>query len=356
MKERKKSIKAKTGKPPGTLLYLGEKEITDSQITFLDYNQDLFEKRKIKTIEQFSEAVKNVRDDTVSWVNINGLHNIELITKIGKLFQINSLVLEDILNVYQRPKIEFYDDHIFAVLKFVGRNENNKLYIEQVSIIVSKDFVITFQDNTKNIFENIYERIENGKTVFRKSKQDYLFYVLIDFIVDYYFVVNEELNDEIDHMQEKLFSDIENNYLEDIHKLKKIINKVRQAIRPSRDILTNILREDLEMINKNTLVYFRDTHDHLTQINEGFDLTRESVISLFDTYLSTLSIRMNEVMKVLTIIATIFIPLTFIAGVYGMNFKYMPELEWRYGYGIIWAVMTIIGLWLIIYFKKKKWF
>lgn len=356
MTERKKSIKAKTGKPPGTLLYLGEKEITDSQITFLDFNEELFEKRTIKTIEQFSEAVKNVRDNTVSWVNINGLHNIELVTEIGNLFGINSLVLEDILNVYQRPKIEIYEDHIFAVIKHIYRNENNKLYIEQVSIIVSKDFVVTFQDSTANIFEKVYERIENGKIVFRKSKQDYLFYVLIDFIVDHYFEANEELNDEIDIMQEKLFDDKENNYIEEIHKLKKIINKVRQAVKPSRDIIANILREDSDMINKNTLVYFNDTQDHLIQINEELELTRESIISLFDTYFTIVSNRMNEVMKVLTIIATIFIPLTFIAGVYGMNFKYMPELGWKFGYPFIWVVMVIVGLWLVIYFKKKKWF
>lgn len=355
MHDRKKSIKAKTGKPPGTLLYVGEKEITDSAITFLDYNQDVFERRAIKTITEFSEAVKNVRQDTVSWVNINGLHNIELLTEIGNLFEIHNLVLEDVLNVYQRPKIEIYDDYIFAVMKHITKKEDGKNNIEQISFIISDDFVITFQDNSTNIFESVYTRIEAGKNIFRKSKQDYLFYVLIDFVVDHYFVINEEITEEIDKLQEELFTETEKNYTEEIHRLKKGINKVRQSVKPSRDIISNLLREDLKMINENTLVYFRDTLDHIIQVTESLDLTRESAISLLDTYLSTVSNRMNEVMKVLTIIATIFIPLTFIAGVYGMNFKYMPELDFEYGYPVVWAVMLIVGILLGLFFKKKKW-
>lgn len=354
MSHKKKLIKSKTGKPPGTLMYVGEKPITDVSITFLDYNQEVFQKREMKTIEEFSEAVKNVRQDTVSWVNINGLQNVELITEIGSLFAIHNLVLEDILNVYQRPKIEIYDDYIFAVIKHISKTDD-KVKIDQISILVSDDFVITFQDNSSNIFEGIFERIEVGKNIFRKSKQDYLFYVLIDFIVDHYFVINEELTEEVDALQEELFINNEKNYTEEIHKLKKIVNKVRQAVKPSREIISGLLREDIEMINGSTHVYFRDTLDHLVQINEGLDLTRESVISLLDTYLSTVSNRMNEVMKVLTIIATIFIPLTFIAGVYGMNFKYMPELEWEYGYPIVWVIMLVVGILLGIFFKKKKW-
>ena len=355
MSHKKKVIKSKTGKPPGTLLYVGEKPISDVSITFLDYNQDIFRKKEIRTIEEFSAEVKNVNQETVSWVNINGLHNVNLLTEIGNLFEIHSLVLEDILNVYQRPKIEIFDDYIFAVIKHISKKEDNKLNIEQVSLIVSKDFVITFQDNSTNIFEGIYERIEAGKNIFRKTRQDYLFYVLIDLIVDHYFVINEELTEEIDALQEELFTNTDKNYTEEIHKLKKAVNKVRQAIKPSREIISGLLREDLEMINSSTLVYFRDTFDHLVQINEGLDLTRESIISLLDTYLSTVSNRMNEVMKVLTIIATIFIPLTFIAGVYGMNFKYMPELEWKYGYPLVWFVMLVVGILLGIFFKKKKW-
>lgn len=355
MPNKKRSIKAKTGKPPGTLLYVGNKEITDFQITFLDYNSEVFEKRQIKSVEIFSEAVKNVRKDTVSWVNISGLHNINLLTEIGKLFDIHTLVLEDILNVFQRPKIEIYDDHIFAVIKHITKHDDNKLSIEQVSLIISEDFVITFQDGTSNIFESIYERIEAGKNIFRKSKQDYLFYVLLDFIIDHYFLINEELTEEIDKLQEELFTNTDKNYTEGIHKLKKAVNKVRLSVKPSRDIISNILREDIKMINPSTHVYFKDTLDHTIQISESLDLTRESVISLLDTYLSTVSNRMNEVMKMLTLIATIFIPLTFIAGIYGMNFKYMPELEWEFGYPLIWIIMLSIGILLGLYFKKKKW-
>ena len=225
MNGRKKTAKTKAGKPPGTLLYLGEKEFADSQILFVNYNEENFEQKNIKSIEQFTEAVKNVDENSVNWINISGLHNITLLAEIGKIFGIHNLIIEDILNVYQRPKIEIYDNYIFLSIKHITKKENTKLLIEQVSIIVAKNFVITFQDSSENIFKTIYERMETGKNIFRKSKQDYLFYVLFDFIVDHYFVMNEELNEEIDSLQEELFKNGRKNYIEEIHKLKKQLAK-----------------------------------------------------------------------------------------------------------------------------------
>jgi len=351
MNGRKKTAKTKAGKPPGTLLYLGEKEFADSQILFVNYNEENFEQKNIKSIEQFTEAVKNVDENSVNWINISGLHNITLLAEIGKIFGIHNLIIEDILNVYQRPKIEIYDNYIFLSIKHITKKENTKLLIEQVSIIVAKNFVITFQDSSENIFKTIYERMETGKNIFRKSKQDYLFYVLFDFIVDHYFVMNEELNEEIDSLQEELFKNGRKNYIEEIHKLKKTISKIKQAVKPGRDILANFLRGDSEIINKTTLVYFKDIYDHLVQINEELDQTGESITSLLEAHLSLISNRLNEVIKVLTIISTIFIP-----GIYGMNFRYMPELDWKFGYPLILSVMFCIGVILVLFFKKKKWF
>ena len=355
MANKKKSIRAKTGKPPGSLVYTGEQEINDSKVTFIDYNNDFYECREIKTIEQLKNEINNVRQDTVSWVNINGLQNIELLKEIGSLFEIHNLILEDILNVYHRPKVEVLEDYIFAVIKHISGNVKENLRIDHIGIIVSHDFVITFQDCNDNVFESIYPRIENIKGLVRKHRQDYLFYALMDFIVDHYFVVTEDLNEEIDRMQEELFDDAGKDYLEQVHKLKKEISKIKQAVKPSREILLSLLREDIKMIDRGTVVYFRDTLDHLIQLTETIDLARESVISLLDTYLSTVSNKMNEVMKVLTIIATIFIPLTFIAGVYGMNFKNIPELEWDMGYPLVWGIMLFVGVMLVLFFKKKKW-
>ena len=355
MSQKKKLIRSKTGKPPGLLVYTGDQEISDSKITFTDYNKDIYESREIKTIEQLKSEIKNVRQDTVSWVNINGLHNIELLKEIGSLFEIHNLILEDILNVYHRPKVEVYEDYIFAVIKYISGNDVENLRIDHIGIIVTQDFVITFQDCSQNIFEPFYLRIENSKGLIRKFRQDYLFYALMDFIVDHYFNTTEDLTEEIDRLQEELFDDAGKDFLEKVNNLKREISKVRQTVKPSREILSSLLREETKMIDKATNMYFRDTLDHLIQLSETLEISRESVISLLDTYLSMVSNRMNEVMKVLTIIATIFIPLTFIVGVYGMNFKYMPELDWEFGYLFVWIVMLVVGILLGIFFKKKKW-
>lgn len=350
---RKKHIKAKIGKPPGTLIYHGERRLDDVNITLTEYNLSEYKHQKIDSVESLKEII-SLKSDKTRWINVNGLSNIKIIEEIGNMFNIHLLVLEDIMNSYQRPKAEIYSDHIFTVLKDINFS-NDHLSIGQVSLLIINNCIISFCDEKEDPFQPVYSRIENGYRLFRTKKSDYLFYVLIDLLIDRYFLVMEEFSERIDVNQEKLLSNPEKEDLHIIQNLKKDLQRTRHAILPNRDLLNLLLRRDSELISKDVELFFRDTLDHQIQIIENLETTRDSILTLLDIYLSSISNKMNEVMKVLTIIATIFIPLTFIAGVYGMNFEYIPELSWKYSYFVLWGVMLVIGIALGLFFKKKHW-
>ena len=352
--KRKQQIKSKIGKPPGTLIYIGESLSDKSTITVVEYNEQEFSRKEIESKEELEEY-KERSDDKVTWINISGINDIELLTYIGATFGIHSLILEDITNSNQQPKIEYYNDDLFVVLKMINLEENQAGIYNHVGIWLTSNLLITFFDDNKEDFNHIYQRIENGKSILRKSKVDYLFYVIIDYIVDGYFLITEEISERIEYLQEELLEDPEQDALHKVQVLKKEAHRTRQAIRPVKDIVASIVRQESDYISESTLIYFRDTLDHIVQVTESFELQRESITTLIDIYLSTVSNKMNEVMKVLTLIATIFIPLTFIAGIYGMNFSYMPELHWKYGYFAVLGLMLVIGIALGMFFKKKKW-
>ncbi|MFZ3167992.1 MAG: magnesium/cobalt transporter CorA [Candidatus Methanoperedens sp.] len=351
MHKKKRSIK--TGLPPGSLIHIGEKKAERVRIRILDYDENQFEEKEAKTIE---ECFPFKDKPTTTWINIDGLHQVDIIEKIGKEFDFHPLLLEDILNTEQRPKIEDFETHIYIVLKMLYYDDKtNEITSEQISIIFGHNFVISFQEKEGDIFDPIRERIRTGKGRTRKMGPDYLSYSLMDFIVDSYFSILEKMGENIEDVEETMITNPKPATLHGIHSLKRKMISLRKSVWPLRDVLSALERSDSSLIQEPTRIYLKDVYDHTIQVIDTVETYRDVLSGMLDVYLSSISNKMNEIMKVLTIIATIFIPLTFIAGVYGMNFEFMPELRWRWGYPAIWAVMICVGISMLVYFRKKKW-
>jgi magnesium transporter len=348
---KKRSKKA--GLPPGTLVHIGEKKSETPKITIMDYDEANFQEKEIKTIE---ECLLFKDKPTVTWIDIDGLHQIEILEKIGECYGLHPLVLEDILNTDQRPKMEDYGDYIYIVLKMLDQgNKSNEIVTEQISLILGPNFVFSFQEKEGDVFDPIRERIRNGKGRIRKMGGDYLAYALLDSIVDNYFIILEKLSEKIEYLEEKLITRPTPETLQTIHHLKREMIFLRKAIWPLREVIGGLERNESSLIKESTKIYLRDIYDHTIQTIDTIETFRDMVSGMLDIYLSSVSNRLNSVMKVLTIIATIFMPLTFLAGIYGMNFKYMPELTWRWGYPVLWLIMIGIGIFMLAYFKKKNW-
>lgn len=354
----KRSVK-KAGASPGTLVLIGEKKVEKVRISLFDYDRDRYEERELQSIE---EAFAYKDTPTVSWINIDGIHRVDLLEKIGAHFNLHSLVLEDILNTTQRPKVEDYTDYIFLVLKMLFYDEKNgALEGEQISIILGSRAVISFQEKTGDLFNPIRERIRNNESRTRKSGADYLMYRLLDTIVDHYFTILEKFGERVEDLEEELIEESTQETLAEIHRLKRELIFLRKSIWPLRELISGLRRAESSLINDSTELFLRDVYDHTIQVIDTIESFKDSVAGMLDIYLSNQSNKMNEVMKVLTIIATTFIPLTFIAGIYGMNFSpesspwNMPELHWYFGYPTAVLLMVIVGVVMLIYFKKKKW-
>lgn len=341
------------GAVPGTLVYTGEKHNGRAKITLIDYDEKQYQKKEVQSIEA---CLPFKGKPTVTWINIDGLFDVELIEKTGELFSFHSLLLEDILNTSQRPKYEDFGDFIYIVLRMLEYVEqDNEVISEQVSVILGNNFVISFQEKEGDVFEPIRKRIVNNKGRVRKMHADYLAYSLIDTVVDNYFVILEKLGEQIESLEEKLVTSPNPDMLQIIHHLKREMILLRKSVWPLREMVSSWQRNESPLINKSTTVYLNDVYDHTIQVIDTVETFRDMVSGMLDIYLSSVSNRMNEVMKVLTIIATIFIPLTFIAGIYGMNFEYMPELKWRFGYFTVWGLILVIFVSMLVYFKRKKW-
>ncbi len=348
---KKRSKKA--GLPPGTLMHIGDKKTEKTRITLIDYDEAQVQEKEIKNVE---ECFPFKDTPTVTWINIDGIHDVEVIEKIGKHFNLHPLLREDIANTDQRPKMEDFCDHIFVVLRMLEYDEVKKsIKSEQISLVVGSNFVISFQESTGDIFNPLRERIRTGKGRVRKTGADYLAYSLIDAIVDNYFIILEKIGERIEEIEEKLVTNPTPETLKIIHELKSEMIFLRKSVWPLREVISGLQRMESPLIKESTAVYLRDVYDHTIQVIDTVETFRDMLSGMLDIYLSSISNKMNEIMKVLTIIATIFIPLTFIAGVYGMNFKYMPELEWQFGYFAILILMSVIGFLMLIYFRGKKW-
>ena len=349
MKKRQKKI----GLPPGTPIYTGEKKEEEVRISIIDYSEDQFQEMEIDTIEDcfpFKES------PSVTWINIDGIHRVDLIERIGSHFDLHPLVLEDIVNPHQRPKMEDFGEYIYLVFKMLQYDEQeNSIKIEQVSIILGKNFVLSFQEMRGDIFEPIRERIRGGKGRIRRMQSDYLAYALMDTVVDNYYTILENLGDRIEEIEGKVVTEAKPETLQEIHRMKRDMIFLRRSVWPLREVIDGLERDEMPLIHKATQKFFRDVYDHTIQVIDTVETFRDMLSGMHDTYLSSISNRMNEIMKVLTIIATIFIPLTFIAGIYGMNFEFMPELKWRFAYFIVWGIIVLVAVIMVIFFKRKRW-
>ncbi len=343
----------KVGLPPGTLVHIGEKKTEKVRISIIDFDELRFEEREVKTIE---ECLPIKDKPTVTWINVDGIHQVEVVERIGRCFKLHPLLLEDVVNTDQRPKMEDYGDYIFIVLKMLYYSEKeSEIRAEQVSLVLGSNFVLTFQEKEGDVFTPIRDRIRNGKGRIRKMGSDYLAYSLLDAIVDNYFTILEKIGEKVEDIEEDLVTNPSTETIHSIHNLKREMIYLRKSVWPLREVVSRLERWDSALIKDTTVIYLRDVYDHTIQVIDAVETFRDILSGMLDIYLSSISNRMNEVMKVLTIIATIFIPLTLIAGLYGMNFRYMPELEWRWGYPIVIIVMLIIGISMLIYFRRRKW-
>jgi magnesium transporter len=354
MKRLRKKKVQKTGLPPGTLIYTGEKTQVETKISIIDYNNEEL------TIEEYKEPVSNlekVSKSKIRWINVSGLSNIQMVEDLGNKFNLHPLVLEDILNPDQRPKYEKYDAYIFIVLKSIFAKEKSEIFEhEQISFILGENFVISFHEQESEIFQPIKNRIELRKGRIRSMGSDYLLYALIDIITDNYFVVLEEIGEIIENIEDELISDPQSGTLQKIYKLKKKTIDIRKLIWPMRELIYKIQREESKLIGDDLQIYYRDIYDHIFRITDLLENYRDIIFGMLDLYLSSISNKMNDIMKVLTIISTIFIPISFLAGFYGMNFQYMPEFANPFAYPILIIVMLSIALIMLYFFRRKKWF
>jgi magnesium transporter len=352
-KKTSHKVKRKAGLPPGSLVHIGNRKIENVRVSLIEYDVENYSEKVCKTLEECFPA----KDSTqISWINIDGLHDTETIGDIGKHFDLHPLLLEDVLNTRQRPKIEEYENHIFFTLKMLSvANEDEMVNSEQVSFVLGKNWVISFQEQEGDIFEGVRIRLRESKGNIRKKGADYLLYRLIDSVVDNYFNVTEYFTEVTETLEDKVLEGYDKEIMQDIQHLKKQIINLRKAVNPLREAIISMQKDELELIEESTTRYLRDVYEDIIQVYESIDTQRDILNSIMDLYLSGISNRMNQVMQVLTIIATIFIPLTFIVGVYGMNFDHIPELHWKYGYFAVWGIMIAIFIAMLFYFKKKDW-
>lgn len=343
----------KVGLPPGTLVHVGEERTQPVKINVMDYDDGTFIE---KTSQSLEECFYYAETKSVTWIDIVGIHNMPMMEKLGAHFQIHPLMMEDIVNSTTRPKAEEAPFHVFIALKMARYDEaNHEILMEQVSFIVSPHVLITFQETEGDVFDSVRERLRNRRGRIRALGIDFLAYSLMDVLVDHYFVVLEKVGEELIRIEERIMNDNCDDLTHEIHKIKNDLITLRQAIWPMRDLVSQLARGEVALFKKSTLPFIRDVYDHAVQVVDSIENYREFTSSLQNIQLSKVSQRTNEVMKVLTMMATVFIPLTFVTGVYGMNFEHMPELSWQFGYAFVWGIILAIVAGLLIYFRRKKW-
>jgi magnesium transporter len=344
------------GTSPGTLVT--EEKAEEIRIQLLDYTPGEFLEL---TLEHPQECQPYLEKKSITWVHVEGVARAETVRVLGNLFGLHPLALEDVINTGQRPKADSYDEQLFVVMNLPTVSEQGEIETEQVSLFLGDGFLISFHRGDSRPFEPVVQRLRKHSGKIRERKADYLMYALLDVIIDLGFPVLEFFSEYIEDLEIELLENPGKETLAKIHQLKRELLMLRRMLWPQREVINNLLREELPQIRQETLPYLRDCYDHTIQIIDLIEVYREMTSSMMDVYLSSLSNRMNEVMKVLTVIATIFIPLTFIAGVYGMNFAgdspwAMPELEWYYSYPILWLIMIAIAGGMVVYFRRRNWF
>lgn len=344
---------SKKGLDPGSLVYVGKPQTEPPRITVLDYDAETFLEKYAATCQECF-AFRDTA--TVTWINVDGVHDPAIVEAIGGHFGLHPLILEDILTTSQRPKMEDLGDRLYVVVRMLEYDETKgEIGTDQLSLILGRNFVISFQERRGDMFDPIRDRIRRAKGRIRKMGPDYLAYALLDAVVDHYFFVLEKLGERIEALEDELISDPRRETMHDIHGLKREMIFLRKSVWPLREVLAGLERAESSLIQPSTNIFLRDVYDHTIQIIDTIETFRDMLSGMLETYLSSVSNKMNEVMKLLTIISTIFIPLTFIVGVYGMNFDVLPELRWPWGYAAVWGLMLAIGGAMVAFFRRKKW-
>ena len=343
----------KAGLPPGSLVYIGKQRTQKVTVSEINYSTGHYEESELSKI---SDCNTWYNSENVTIVSVVGIHDTSIIEAAGEYFSLDPLILEDIVNTQNRSRLEEFDDYLFLPMKILGVDLNsNEITTEHESLLLGKNGIISFQESELKILDPLKDRIRKGKGIARQRNSDYIYYRMVDTIVDNYFVVTEYLADRLDVLEENILQNPNENVNEEIYELKKKIGFVKRTISPLRESISNIIKTDSDLVSESTQNYFRDVYDHLIHLIETVDSQRETINDFLNLYMSSMSNKMNEVMKVLTIFASIFIPLTFIAGIYGMNFAIMPELQWKYGYFVVWGIMFLVAILLLFYFRRKRW-
>ncbi len=352
-RHKKNSRRNKVGLSPGTLVHVGEAKVAQAKLSLFDYKDSYFIEKDSVTVE---EAAPLLETETTTWLNVAGLHEITLIESLGKLCRIHPLSLEDILNTQSRAKLEEFDDYIFIVVRMLEFDETTReLSSEQLSLIFRKNLVVSFQENEGDVLNPLRNRLRLAKGNVRRLGADYLTYAIIDGIVDHYFVALEQIGEVIEDLEDRLLVSATSQAPNELHGIKRELILLRKAVWPLREVLLSLLRTESPLVSESTKIFVRDLYDHTIQVIDTLESMRDLTGGLLEIFLASASNKMNEIMKVLTVISTIFMPLTFIVGIYGMNFEHMPELHWIYGYPFAMALMITIALTMVVWFRRRKW-
>lgn len=347
------AISKKVGLPPGTLIHVGSKKSEHVSIELVDYSKTQYSRKPLANPE---DCKVHASTETTSWINICGLHQVDKIASIGEQFGLHKLLVEDVLNTKQRPKLEVFEDHLFVTVKMIGLKKKGKSIIsEQVSFVLGDTWILTFQEIEGDLFDGIRERLKDPGSVLRDFGPDYLLYRLIDTIIDNYYHVAEHFSDASEKLEDRALRETEREIVLELQHTKRSLLKFRKAVVPIREVITRLQRDESKFITDHTRRYLHDVYDHILHISESVEAQREVLSTVVDLHMSGVSNKMNKIMQVLTVISSIFIPLTFLAGIYGMNFEHIPELKWEYGYTAFWCLIVTIFIGMLIYFKRRKW-
>ncbi len=353
MKNRYQAVRPKPALPPGTLEFRGPKKTEKVTISIIDFNEDSFQE---KTVAEATECLPFRETATTTWINIVGLHDTKTLKTINDYFEIHPLIQEDIVNTHQRPKVEDFDTFLYMVVRMLSATDKPfSIHSEQISLILGPNFVITFQERPGDVFEPVRERLRLGKGRIRSWGADYLLYALLDSVVDHYFLILEKSGELLEDLEEDLLKSPEPTQLKLVHFYKREMILMRRAVWPLREAVGRLERDESTLIQDRIRPFLRDVYDHTIQVADSVDTFRDMLSGLGDLYLSSVSNKMNEVMKVLTIAATIFVPLTFLAGVYGMNFHYLPELSWKWSYPAFWVISITLTIVMVLFFRRRKY-
>ncbi len=352
MKALVKNRAKKTGMPAGSMVYVGDKKNGAPRISVFDYDKASVEELSDVNVE---DCVKYIDPSTTTWINVDGVDHVEVVRALGGHFKIHPLVLEDVVNTTQRPKRAVYTEYVYIVLKMLYAREG-RLCAEQVSLVIGNNFLISFQEEPeRDVFDKVRESLRKGSSNVRAGGADYLAYALLDTIVDHYFIVLEEFGERLEQIEARLVSNPKEAVLSEIYNLKRDLLFIRRSIWPLREVLSGLERGEVSLIKPSTALYLRDVYDHVVEVIEVLEMFREVASSMVEIYLSSINNRINQVMKFLGAVTTIFMPLTLISSIYGMNFKHMPELEWRFGYPLVLIGMGLVALGMFRYFERKGW-